>query len=221
MPERLHGDEPRGLTNTPRKRSYDGRFGRMFGGLAGQPAHDPVADDPLLTALATGMADSDGPGTDNLRIPAGYVYLGQFIDHDVTFDPTSQLQRRNDVDGLLNFRTPRFDLDSVYGSGPDDERFQYDRNLHDGFGFLIANGFDLPRNSEGRALIGDPRNDENGIVSQLQVAFLKLHNRLLDQEAAGAPDAREAFARAQRLSSGTTNGWSPTTSCVGGTCQVG
>jgi len=199
MPERVHGDEPRGLTNTPRQRSYDGRFGRMFGGLADQPAHAPVVDDALLTTLAAGMADDDGPGSDNVRIPAGYVYLGQFIDHDVTFDPTSQLQRRNDVDGLLNFRTPRFDLDSVYGSGPDDEPFQYDRNLHDGFGFLIANGFDLPRNSEGRALIGDPRNDENGIVSQLQVAFLKLHNRLLDQEAAGAPDAREAFARAQRL----------------------
>lgn len=152
MPERVHGDEPRGLTNTPRQRSYDGRFGRMFGGLADQPAHAPVVDDALLTTLAAGMADDDGPGSDNVRIPAGYVYLGQFIDHDVTFDPTSQLQRRNDVDGLLNFRTPRFDLDSVYGSGPDDEPFQYDRNLHDGFGFLIANGFDLPRNSEGRAL---------------------------------------------------------------------
>jgi len=58
---------------------------------------------------------------DNQDIPAGYTYLGQFIDHDITFDPVSSLQRQNDPDALLNFRTPRFDLDSVYGSscGPE------------------------------------------------------------------------------------------------------
>jgi hypothetical protein len=39
---------------------------------------------------------------------------------------------------------------------------------------------DLPRNHEGTALTGDPRNDENVIVSGLQLVFLKFHNRVLE-----------------------------------------
>ena len=206
MPDRPHGvAEPRGLRNTPRQRSYDGRFGRLFQDLADVPAQHPddPAHDAELRALAAAMRDQAGPGGDNERIPAGYVYLGQFVDHDLTFDPTSQLQRRNDPDGLINFRTPRFDLDSVYGSGPADEPFQYAPDVHDGFAFLVEDrgpGPDMPRNSVGRALIGDPRNDENGIVSQLHVAFLLLHNRLMDDLAGNAPGSSpaERFAQAQR-----------------------
>ena len=41
---------------------------------------------------------------------------------------------------------------------------------------------DLPRNSEGRALIGDPRNDENLIVAQLHLVFMKFHNRVVDAQ---------------------------------------
>lgn len=208
MPDRPHGaQEPRGLSNTPRQRSYDGRFGRMFAALSDQPAHlpDDAGHDNELRNIAQAMREQSGQGQDNAAIPAGYVYLGQFIDHDLTFDPTSQLQRRNDPDGLINFRTPRFDLDSVYGSGPDDEPFQYSPGgPHDGFTFLLEDrgGPDLPRNSAGRALIGDPRNDENGIVSQLHVAFLRLHNRRMDDLAqlnpgqATAP--RDRFKQAQR-----------------------
>jgi hypothetical protein len=204
MPDRQHGLEPpRGLLNTPRERSYDGRFGRLFQGLAKTPAHDPESaeDAAELRAIAESMREAAGDGSDNPSIPAGYVYLGQFVDHDVTFDPTSQLQRRNDPDGLLNFRTPRFDLDSVYGSGPDDEPFQYRPDgPHAGFALLVEDrgGPDLPRNSRDRALIGDPRNDENGIVSQLHVSFLLLHNRLMDDLAPVHADPRERFAAAQR-----------------------
>lgn len=204
MPDRRHGMEPpRGLANTPRQRTYDGRFGRMFQGLAGQPAHSPEdpAHDEELRRIAGAMGGDSGVGSDNPRIPAGYVYLGQFIDHDVTFDPTSQLQRRNDPDGLINFRTPRFDLDSVYGSGPFDEPFQYVQGgPHAGFALLVGTdpGPDLPRNREERALIGDPRNDENGIVSQLHVAFLLLHNRLMEDLTADHPDPRDRFDVAQR-----------------------
>jgi hypothetical protein len=100
MPDRQHGiNEPRGLSNTPIRRSYDGRFGRMFGGLADSPAHDPALDGDLgiLRELAVAMRGTDGVGQDNGRLPAGYVYLGQFVDHDLTFDPTSQLQRRNGI----------------------------------------------------------------------------------------------------------------------------
>ena len=133
---------------------------------------------------------------ENSGIDSGYTYLGQFIDHDITFDPASSLQQRNDVDALVDFRTPALDLDSVYGSGPDDQpymytsngrKFQLGRNLFEGKGSkVIAN--DLPRHSwtdedgtHHRALIGDKRNDENVIVSQLHGLFLKFHNRLADE----------------------------------------
>lgn len=147
---------------------------------------------------------------DNPEIPAGYTYLGQFIDHDITFDPSSSLQRMNDPEGLVNFRTPRFDLDSLYGSGPDDEPFQYDE-ASGGTKFLIGKGRhtdteqptaddDLPRNEQGRALIGDPRNDENTIVSQLHLTFSKLHNRLVDQVGTEHElTGDELFKKAQRL----------------------
>lgn len=74
------------------------------------------------------MREQASVSGDNLAIPAGYTYLGQFIDHDLTFDAASAQQRILDPSARLNFRTPRFDLDSVYGSGPVDEPFQYDQN---------------------------------------------------------------------------------------------
>src|SRR6266498_1114566 len=113
-----HGRVPRGLESVPRSVSYDGRFGRMFRKLA---PFEPSYDD--LTRLAAIMMEQPDAPSNNDSVPAGITYLGQFIDHDLTFDPTSKLQRENDPDGLRNFRTPRFDLDSLYGSGPDDNPF--------------------------------------------------------------------------------------------------
>ena len=96
---------------------------------------------------------------ENQGIAAGYTYLGQFIDHDLTFDPASSLEKQNDPDALIDFRTPAFDLDNVYGRGPDDQPYMYDGgNL-----FLLGdpiqggdpNAKDLPRNNANprRALI--------------------------------------------------------------------
>jgi hypothetical protein len=39
---------------------------------------------------------------------------------------------------------------------------------------------DLPRSAHGRAIIGDPRNDENRLISQMQLGFLRFHNRVAD-----------------------------------------
>jgi hypothetical protein len=143
---------------------------------------------------------------ENEAIPAGYTYLGQFIDHDITFDPVTSFERSNDPESRHNFRTPRFDLDSLYGRGPDDQPYLYTR---DGIRFLLgrelkndaAAGRDLPRNSEDQALVGDPRNDENRIVSQVHCLILRLHNALADRVTAAHPaqSARETFLEAQRL----------------------
>ena len=182
------GPELRGMRRLPLSTIGEGRFGRMFRRLSPMP---PLPDE-VLRDLSEGMRDPESPtgwdgspqSGDNPRIPAGYTYLGQFVDHDVTFDPTSSLQRQNDPDALHDFRTPRFDLDSLYGSGPVDEPFQYERGTN-GLRLLIEpnrNGVeDLPRNSQDVALIGDPRNDENTIIGQLQLLFLRLHNRLGEQ----------------------------------------
>lgn len=171
--------------HAPGSRSYQGPFGRMFRNL---PAWEPAGiGEPAQIAdierLALEMVEQNGgdPTGNNDRIPAGYTYLGQFIDHDITFDPRSSLQKAMDPQNLENFRTPAFDLDCVYGRGPDDQPY-----LYDGAGkFLIgdngAGDEDLPRNPAGRAIIGDKRNDENTIVSQLQLVFLKFHNAVMDQ----------------------------------------
>src|SRR5205823_12379807 len=133
--------------------SIQGRFGRMFRNL---PVFDP--DDADLEKLGEKMIqsaeDDKDPNTpdddENLEMPAGYTYLGQFIDHDITFDPVSSLQRQNDPDALKDFRTPRFDLDSLYGGGPNNDPFMYDLDVDDGRTALLvgrnSNGdADLPR----------------------------------------------------------------------------
>jgi len=128
-------------------------------------------------------APKDGNDPEESGIPALYTYLGQFIDHDITFDPVSTLVRHNDPNALTDFRTPAFDLDNVYGRGPGDQPYLYDNGPKFLLGDPLKNGApDLPRNNAlpRRALIGDPRNDENSIVSQLQGLFLRFHNRAVD-----------------------------------------
>ena len=184
-----HGIPVRGLTGTKRSPLFQGRFGRMFRSLHGATfgATDQQNIDNLKELGDEMSADfdppKDGKDEEESGIPSLYTYLGQFIDHDITFDPASSLQKQNDPDALVDFRTPAFDLDNVYGRGPDDQPYMY----AGGSSFLLGdpiqggdpNAKDLPRNkgNPSRALIGDPRNDENSIVSQLQGLFLRFHNR--------------------------------------------
>jgi hypothetical protein len=166
----------------------------MFRGLpAARYGKDDAESEKNLTTLGNLMAadfdpPKDGSDPEESGIPALYTYFGQFIDHDITFDPMSTLVKHSDPDGLVDFRTPALDLDNVYGRGPNDQPYMYDRS---GRKFLLGdqisggkdqNAHDLARNSANpaRALIGDPRNDENAIVSQLQGLFLRFHNRFAD-----------------------------------------
>lgn len=190
-----HGYLLRGFESTLRSPMFEGRFGRMFHFLP--PARYGLTPDQSianLTKLATSMvsefdAPKDGPDGEESGIPALYTYLGQFIDHDLTFDPASSLQKQNDPDALVDFRNPSFDLDNVYGRGPDDQPYMYNS---DGRTFLQgdaltgggdANAKDLARNTANpaRALIGDPRNDENVIVAQLHGLVQRFHNRVANE----------------------------------------
>jgi hypothetical protein len=203
MPAR-HSIPVRGLESTKSSPLFQGRFGRMFRSLPAATFGSTDAENAAnLEALGTAMsADFDPPhdGTDDEEsgTPGLYTYLAQFIDHDLTFDPASSLQQQNDPDALTDFRTPAFDLDNVYGRGPGDQPYLYS----DGTSFLLGGpltgggsaALDLPRNgaNPSRALIGDPRNDENSIVSQLQGLFLRFHNRTV------ADNPGMAFADVQR-----------------------
>ncbi|MGZ4957082.1 MAG: hypothetical protein ACXV8Q_18435, partial [Methylobacter sp.] len=145
-----HGGGIRGSDVQDRSSQFEGRFGRMFRTLPpadfdiadlhmlakamiadpeiqmenGKPKRDPKTN--FFIPIATKEDEVDDE--ENFGIPAGYTYLGQFIDHDLTFDPASSLQKQNDPDGLTDFRTPRFDLDCIYGRGPDDQPYMFDGN---------------------------------------------------------------------------------------------
>ncbi len=225
-----------------------------------------------VAALAKGMV---GPAKveANPRIPAAYTYLGQFIDHDLTLNRANPESRPTTKHHSGNGRTPRLDLDSLYGFGPAGSphlyesgegaagRFRIGRaqgqygdalaNMHEpdlprvgsSYGILemrenrhvlVMDGSANPdqitvdrgsvmwfqgqmvtpiygpnyvktRDGWGQAnernlrwigstaLIADHRNDENLIISQLHLAFLKFHNHVLVNEARGK------FHEAQRL----------------------
>ena len=197
MAEPSHGSFPqRGQDAPARNRDVEGRFGFMFKNV------EPFApEDKLLQSLAASMQQPlPNPGNrtqfDNPNIPAGYTFFGQFVDHDLTADRLSQLDRQQDPEGLRNFRTPVFDLDSVYAGGPSENPQLFDGpkmrlDSHDG----IA---DLLRKSDGTADIGDPRNEENAIIHQLQIALIQFHNAVVEH-LAGHTAEPQLFSEAQKL----------------------
>jgi Animal haem peroxidase len=66
---------------------------------------------------------------------------------------------------------------------------------------LSPSGQDVPRNHEGIALIGDPRNDVHLFTSQMVVAFIKLHNRLVDRIRQDDAAGQDVFEQARRAAS--------------------
>ncbi|MEE4187781.1 MAG: peroxidase family protein, partial [Roseobacter sp.] len=130
---------------------------------------------------------------DNLdgHADAGMTFLGQFVDHDVTLDATSALGTRIDPATIPNIRTPSLDLDCVYGDGPEASPYLYGAGEQDHmlmFG-RHDNPLDLARTCAGKALIGDPRNDENILVAQVQGIFIELHNILMSKIKEGGSEA--------------------------------
>jgi len=175
---------------------------REIGKLGGiMDAKDDLAAGPVALigdpALRVNNQDNDAD-------TAGTTFMGQFLDHDMTFDLTSRLGMPTDPEDAVNTRTPVLDLDSVYGGGPQDDPELYElRRGHApkfkiGFGGLFE---DLPRTSDNTAIIADPRNDENLMIAGLHAAFLLFHNKAVDyveeHDHRAAPD--EVFREARRL----------------------
>jgi heme peroxidase len=197
----LHGVQLRGMYLTSKDRLAEGRFGAMFKRL---PAFAPPDD--LLEGLARTMVEDQTVLDDNHlntspRLFAGFTFIGQFIDHDITFDNTPLDLQLADPDARVNFRTPRYDLDSVYGRGPAQEPQFYDPTDPDKL--LVTpnlNGVeDVPRGSDGRAIIPEPRNDENLIIVQLHKAVAQFHNRIVDYARSQGMRREWVFETARRL----------------------
>jgi hypothetical protein len=168
----------------------------------------------LLGQLGAMMADPGREVGPDSNIPAGYTYVGQFVDHDVTLDVSSSLDVATDANTINNMRTPALDLDSLYSRGPALDphlyvfptagpasaiTFQLGTNRNVGTGgpagaagnagaMVVQTNFDVPRMhnplnpaaSSNTAIIGDPRNDENLIVSQFHQTMLRFHNKVVE-----------------------------------------
>src|SRR5512146_383579 len=147
------------------------RYARMFPDL---PSFE--ADEAFLHALgrAGGICDCgdavDAPGSLG-EVAAGWPIFGQFVAHDVTAD-RSALRSHVDPSALRNARAPQMNLECLYGDGPVGHPFLFQRA--DPAKLLLGvDGADVPRNAEGTAIIGDPRNDSHMLMAQLHLGMSK------------------------------------------------
>ena len=173
------------------------------------PADDPAAVIASLKELADAMVEvADDPSRD-ASMPPVYTYWGQFIDHDITATDNRNLLPRDilnpagfapvaPADALSNIhnkRRPKLDLDSLYGDGPgenaeadsfyiDGVRFRIGDTGDTSFGVVpdpsLGRARDLPRDAAGAAQIGDGRNDENLVVAQFHLSWMRFHNAVAD-----------------------------------------
>ena len=133
------------------------------------------------------------------RVSAVWPFFGQFLAHDITAD-RSPLGHRADAAQVRNFRVPKANLEGVYGTGPVGSPYLYMKD--DPAKLLLSpSEQDVPRNHEGIALIGDPRNDVHLFTSQMVVAFIKLHNRLVDHLRDDVAAGQDIFETARRAAS--------------------
>jgi hypothetical protein len=179
-------------------------FGYMFEQLQNPesllPKSKKTRDD--LIQLGITMSEKGEDSAFDSATPSAYTYFGQFVDHDITMEAASnEIVKLNDQNleplpaetisqKIKNTRTPKLDLDSVYGDKVprDGARMVLGRVSAAGGRPPGKDDFnDLPRRprtdqpqTDREALIGDSRNDENLIIAQLHVAFLRAHNAIVD-----------------------------------------
>jgi hypothetical protein len=149
------------------------------------------------------LNDPDDLKAPGVPVPTIYTFFGQFVDHDITLERGSMniklkdypepIDPRELAKDIINSRSPNLDLDNVYGPNlegelaprdpinPDKLRVDKVEPAKRGLPPTKDIFNDLPRDDDGKALIGDPRDDENVVLAQLHVAFLRAHNALVDR----------------------------------------
>jgi hypothetical protein len=157
-------------------------YARLFPEL---PSFD--AEEAFLFALgrAGGLCDCSADRVDTEASlgseAAGWPFFGQFVAHDITADRSAlKAGVSADPSRLRNARSPQLNLECLYGDGPVGHPYLYQRD--DPAKLLTSpDGFDVLRNVEGTAIIGDPRNDSHVLMSQMHLAFVRAHNAFVDR----------------------------------------
>ena len=174
-----------------------GGYSRLFPDL---PPLERENEALLSLGAAGGVCDGGEACADAAQTAAGWPMFGQYVAHDISAD-RSPIAARAEVERVVSFRSPRANLESLYGSGRIGSPFLFRADDPD----LLLLGTndrgepdDVPRNSQGIALIGDPRNDVHLFVSQLQVAMIRVHNCLVEQARRGGVPAGDVFETARR-----------------------
>jgi hypothetical protein len=174
------------------------RYTRMF------PELPPLAiDAQVLHAIggAGGACDSAAGQDDESRtVAAAWPVFGQYVAHDITAD-RSPVMHHDDEELLRNARSARLDLECLYGDGPAGNPYLYSRE--DPARLLVGlnergQAADLPRNQEGLALVGDPRQDVHLLISQMQLGMIRAHNRLVTRLRADGVAEADLFEEARR-----------------------
>ena len=174
------------------------RYTRMFPDLP----HLSIGPDVVHALGRAGGACDTRYSTrgESESVAAGWPVFGQFIAHDITAD-RSPVTHHDDEAFLRNARSARLDLECMYGDGPVGNPFLFSRK--DPAKVLLGlndrgDAEDLPRNQEGIALVGDPRQDVHLLISQMHVAMLKAHNRLVDRLREDGVSEADLVAEARR-----------------------
>ncbi|MEV5968015.1 peroxidase family protein [Kribbella sp. NPDC051952] len=174
------------------------RYGRMFAAL------EPLGTEPAVLMRAGGdggicdaAAELDRQTVgDDATEAAGWPFFGQLIAHDITAD-RSPITGGVEAEALRNARTPKLNLEIVYSDGPVGCPYLFE--VDDPAKFLLGpDGYDVPRNQQGVALIGDPRDDVHLFTLTLHVALLHAHNRIVDHLRANGVPEGDVFAEARR-----------------------
>lgn len=200
VPVEAHGcTHLRGLSQFT-KREQGGNRSDRFGRLFDQHLAPLFTDPRVLEDIGKLEGIMDGGELElSETVAVGQVFFGQFVDHDITLDVSSSFDRVVGSDAISNVRTPTLDLDCLYGGGPEATPHLY---VQDGdfkgvkliTGETAADGLfkshDLPRIGN-VALIGDPRNDENRVVSQIQLAMIRFHNKVCDELHPKYPESKD------------------------------
>ncbi|HEX4638161.1 MAG TPA: peroxidase family protein [Chthoniobacterales bacterium] len=199
------------MLRPPHKASSAAHYSRLFGGPF--RGHDEMHLRELSARMKDIPENRRGRPRQGDLAPSAFVYLGQFLDHDLTRDCTGLENASHPPENTANLHQPRLNLESVYGGGPEESPELYDLSERGAERFLLgqtkatpivsSTRDDLPQR-DGTTLLADPRNDQHLIISQLHVAFLKFHNRIVDLVRRGELDQvalpnEKVFQIARRL----------------------
>ena len=173
-------------------------YSRLFPDL---PAFSAEQDFLYALGRSGGLCDCGDHEDDDASLgteAAGWPFFGQYIAHDITAD-RSRLKSHVNPSELRNARSPRLNLESLYGDGPVGHPYLFARS--DPAKLLTGlDGNDVLRNSEGTAVIGDPRNDSHVFMSQMHLAFVRAHNAFVDiMRSEGTPESGVFETAAQEL----------------------